>query len=214
VPSDHPVLTARAELRGALQALQRGAVVAVATESSFGFLADCARASALDELFSIKPREAARGVPLLVPNWDSWASLVVGIPERAELLAKHFWPGPLTIALTARDAVDPRLTEQGSVAVRVPGSSAAAELVAAFGGPLTATSANRPAEPAALTAAAVRSEFASAVERGTLYVVDGVGHRVAPSTLVSFDRNGSAHVVREGAISRASIASLVDTAQA
>jgi L-threonylcarbamoyladenylate synthase len=189
-------------------------VVAAPTESSYGLLADCARTSALDALFALKPREKARGVPVLVPNWDAWASLVVEIPPSAARLARRFWPGPLTIALPARDAVDPRLSERGTLAVRMPGPSLAAELVAAFRRPVTATSANRPAESAALTATAVRSEFASEAERGKLYVLDGVGEPTSPSTLVSIDANGSALVVREGAISRATIEAAIAAGQA
>lgn len=189
----------------ALEALRSGLVVAAATESSFGLLADCARASALDALFDLKPREQNRGVPLLVPNRDAWATLVEAIPETARRLAEHFWPGALTIALAARDTVDPRVTRAGTVAVRVPGPSPAADLVAALGRPITATSANRPAEPAAMSSAAALSEFASSPGRGRLYVLGDTAPGNAPSTLVSVDRSGSVVIVREGAISQASI---------
>ncbi len=192
-------------LHDAFQALQLGHVVAAATESSFGLLADCAQTFALDALFALKPREIERGVPLLVPNWDAWASLVLDVPQSAARLARELWPGPLTIALPARDTVDSRLTQAGTVAVRVPGPSPAARLAKALGRPITATSANRPAESPAMTSDAVESEFASSPERGRLYVLEGTAPDDAPSTMVSIDPSGSATILREGAISTARI---------
>ena len=198
-------MRSEAALHDALNALRLGHVVAAATESSFGLLADCAHSFALDALFGLKPREMERGVPLLVPNRDAWASLVLDIPDSASRLAREFWPGPLTIALAACDTVDPRLTQAGTVAVRVPGPSPAARLTMALGRPITATSANRPAESPAMTSDAVESEFASSPGRGRLYVLEGTAQEDTPSTMVSIDPGGSATVLREGAISTARI---------
>jgi L-threonylcarbamoyladenylate synthase len=173
------------ELSLALGALARGAAVAAATETFFGLLVDPTRPRALDVLFAMKGRQAEKGVALLVPGKEAWRTLVAEIPELAEKLADHFWPGPLTIALAARPELDPRLTVAGTVAARCPGPSDAARIVAAFRAPLTATSANRAGEPACVTGDEVRAAFHEAVAAGDLVVVPGIAPGGEPSTLVA-----------------------------
>jgi L-threonylcarbamoyladenylate synthase len=186
--------------RTALETLGRGAVVAAPTETFFGLLADASDNRAIDRLFSLKPRGHEKGVPLLVPNRGVWRSLVRDLPPAAEWLADAFWPGPLTIALPAAAGVDPRLLVEGTLAVRLPGDSAAAALLSAFGGALTATSANPPGEPPAIEAEAVRRAFAPALASGELYVVSGRASGGMPSTIVTV-QGESLRVVRAGAVS-------------
>src|SRR5688572_24525841 len=111
------------ELERALQVLTAGGVVAAATETFFGLLADTRRPSAIDIVFALKGREASKGVALLLPNREAWSTLVTAFPPLALRLANHFWPGPLTLALPARPGIDPRLTEEGTVAARWGGPS-------------------------------------------------------------------------------------------
>lgn len=190
-------------LDAALSTLRAGGVVAAATESSFGLLADIAQPGALDALFRLKPRDEARGVPVLLPDPDSWDDVVAGIPDVARRLAKRFWPGPLTIALPARAGGDARVLEQGTLGVRVPGPSAAAYLVRAYGRPLSATSANLPGAPPAITGEAVRQAFPG--DNG-VYVLPGTAPAGPPSTLVVIPDERTLRVVREGALPRAAIA--------
>jgi len=191
-------------VKALLEALERGLVVAVATESSFGLLADATRPSALDALLAVKPRGAEKGIPLVLPDEASWLALVPEVPAAARALAAAFWPGALSIALPGHATLDPRVTLDGSVAVRVPGSSPAAELARAFGRPLTATSANPPGEPPALTVAEVRHALGQAVERGLLHVAEGAAPGGPPSTLVTFEGQ-RARVVREGRVAVARV---------
>src|SRR5690349_21439399 len=130
------------DLSEALEALSQGRVVAAPTESSYGLLADVRQPAALSELLSIKPRGNDKGQPLIAPSVQSWRELVQTPPEAALRLADRFWPGQLTLVVAALENVDTRVTLNGDVAVRVPGRSPAAEIVARYGAPLTATSAN------------------------------------------------------------------------
>src|SRR5882672_5459458 len=131
------------DLDRALSALSRGGIVAAATETFFGLLADPRIEHALDLLFDLKGRAATHGVTLLLPDRAAWSSLVTDVPDLAAHLADRFWPGPLTIALPARHELDRRVTVDATVAVRLAGPSDAARIATAFGAPLTATSANR-----------------------------------------------------------------------
>ncbi|HEX9620564.1 MAG TPA: L-threonylcarbamoyladenylate synthase [Polyangiaceae bacterium] len=192
----------------ALGVLRSAGVVAAASESFFGLFADVAEPLALDRLLSLKPRGADQGMPVVLPSAAEWPSLVVEVPPLARLLGSHFWPGPLSIALAARPTVDPRLPLDGRLAVRVPGPCAAADLVAAFGRPLTATSANPPSLPPPTTSDAVRRAF-PAVD--WLYVVDGESAGGAPSTVLVENRERF-RVARRGAVPVAALRELIGSA--
>jgi L-threonylcarbamoyladenylate synthase len=174
------------DLDQALAQLAAGKVVAAATESFFGLLADITNPLAVEALFALKPRGADRGVPTLLPSRADWAALVLGpIPELAQAFATAFWPGPLSIALPASPEVSPRVAEGGTLAVRLAGASVAAELATRFARPLSATSANLPGAPPATESAAVAAAFAEAILHGELYVVPGASAGGAPSTVVA-----------------------------
>jgi L-threonylcarbamoyladenylate synthase len=184
----------------ALAALERGAVVAAASESVFGLLADIAHEGAIERLLRVKSRSEEKGMPVLLPDRESWGRLVVEVPPLAAQLADAFWPGPLTIALPARPGLHERLMLGGSVAARLPGASPAAELARAFGRPLTGTSANPPGSAATASSDRIRDYFADAIRQGELVVVPDPGPGGSVSTVVVV-RDGSVEIVRVGAIS-------------
>lgn len=185
------------DLAKAVEHLQAGGVVAVATETYFSLCADARRPSAVEAVFALKGREEARASALLVPDASTWQSLVREVPPMANRLATRFWPGPLTIALPASDAVHPLLRWRGKVAVRVPGPSHALDLVRAFGGPLTATSANPSGAPSSLSEDDVRAYFEG---RGALLVLEGRATGGMPSTVLECADAGAWTIVRPGAV--------------
>jgi L-threonylcarbamoyladenylate synthase len=107
-----------------------------------------------------------------------------------------FWPGPLSIVAPAQPClVAEALGGRSTVAVRVPAHEIARALAAAFGFPITATSANRSGEPAADSADAV----AATLHELDLLVDAGPVRGGAPSTIVSFDGERPI-LLREGAV--------------
>jgi L-threonylcarbamoyladenylate synthase len=196
------------ELAPYLEQLAAGRAVAIATESFFGLLADARSQAALSLLFSLKPRGADKGVPLVLPSRAAWDTLVAEVPPLAEALTDALWPGPLSVSLPALASVDPRVALAGQVAVRVPGPSPARELVERYGAPLTATSANLPGAPPAVRFEEVTSSFAEAVADGRLLVHWAPSPGGAPSTVVAF-RDGRIEIAREGAIPKAKLAQLL-----
>lgn len=179
--------------------LRSGGVVAVATESFFGLLADITSPKALDALFSLKPRGADKAVGLILPWPEAWPSLVADIPPAAHALGSALWPGPLSIALPAAPTLDARLAPNGTIAVRDPGPCPARELARAFGGPLTATSANQPGAPPAVRASEVTAAFGPGIADGRLVVVPGESPGGQPSTLVAVEP-GAVRLLRAGAV--------------
>jgi tRNA threonylcarbamoyl adenosine modification protein (Sua5/YciO/YrdC/YwlC family) len=195
-------------LKTLVEALGEGRVVAIATESFFGLLADATSSPAIDALLALKPRGADKGIPLILPGRTSWEALVAGVPPEAAALADAFWPGALSIALPVGSGVDARLALDGTVAVRLPGASPAAELSRAFGRPLTATSANLPGSPPATRAEQVLGAFPIPVKNRSLLVVPGESPGGAPSTVVVFAA-GKARVLREGRVETSELASVL-----
>jgi len=199
------------ELEAALAQLAAGKVVAAATESYFGLLADIANPSAVEALFALKPRGADKGVPTILPARSAWSALVLGpIPSLAQAFAEACWPGGLSIALPAAPSVAPRVALDGSLAVRLPGASPAAELARRFGRPLSATSANLPGAPPTTRSAEVESTFADAIARGALFVLSGESPGGAPSTVVRVSE-GNYAVARVGAVSPSTLEVIAKT---
>jgi L-threonylcarbamoyladenylate synthase len=124
------------------QALRRGELVAVPTETVYGLAANALDARACRKIFTVKGRPAAD--PLIVHIRDLRELALVAEPNAAALvLAKKFWPGPLTLVLPKKPAV-PSVVSAGrpSVAVRMPSHRLFRRLLQLSGLPLAAPSAN------------------------------------------------------------------------
>lgn len=184
------------DLQRAVEHLQNGGVVAVATETYYTLCADARRPSAVEAVFALKDREEPRAAAVLLPAIELWTPFVREVPPLAMRLANRFWPGPLTIALPAADGTHPSLKWRGKVAVRVPGPSPALELARAFGGALTATSANPSGAPSSRSHDDVRGYFTG---RAGLLVLEGQAEGGMPSTVVEIE-DSTLRIVRPGAV--------------
>ena len=177
-----------------LAILRRGGVVACATETLVGLLADALDPDAVDRVARIKGRPADEPIALLVPDLAA-AERLGELSTEARVLAERFWPGPLTLVVRARPGLPAPLVRDGRVGIRVPGPSPALSLVRAFGGALTATSANRSGEPPARTAAEARATLETEVD--AIVPADAPGG--APSTVIDTTVTPPV-VLRRGAI--------------
>lgn len=196
------------DLQAALSHLAAGGVIAAPTETFYGLLADATNPKAVDAVLELKPRDAGKGIGLLLPNRESWSSVVAHVPPLAAQLADAFWPGPLTLALPAAANLDTRLTLAGSIGVRLGSSSLACALASAFGRPLTATSANPPGEPPASLASDVEAAFAREIAQRALLVLPGTSPGGLASTVVTVSDAG-AKIVRPGAVPAEALARVV-----
>jgi len=146
-----------------------------------------------------------------LPSRSAWSALVAGaIPSLAAAFADAHWPGGLSIALPAAPNVAPRVALDGSLAVRLPGASIAAEIARRFARPLSATSANLPGAPPATRSDAVAAAFEAAIARGELLVLSGESPGGAPSTVVRVSE-GDYAVARVGAVSKDSLEKIAKT---
>lgn len=178
--------------------LRTGGIIGYPTETVYGL--GCALLpDALATLASAKRPGGHRPFLLLVPA--SWSGGLEWTDE-ARRLAKAFWPGPLTIALTAPPGRFPGevTSEDGTVAVRNSPHAGVDAIVRALGAPITSTSANVPGEAPALDAAGA-ADAADRLGLGAVSLVLDGGRLepAAPSTLVSASPD-RVRIVRTGSI--------------
>ncbi len=121
----------------AVAAIRAGNVALVPTETVVGLVA---AESGLPRVREIKGRDANKPIALLCASAEEAFGLATNVPPLARELANLYWPGPLTLVLD--------LSSGGTIGVRVPAGKAVRNLLAAYGAPLYATSANLSGEPA------------------------------------------------------------------
>ena len=187
--------------------LRAGQVVAFGTETVYGLGANAFDERAVARVFELKGRP--RFDPLIVHVEDASRveQLVTVFPAAARMLAEAFWPGPLTLVLPKRDAV-PDLVTSGlsTVAVRVPGHPMARAMIEASATAIAAPSANRFGGVSPTTAQHVRDEFGDAVP-----VLDGGPCETGvESTVVAFEQDGSATVLRLGGVTVEAMREVID----
>lgn len=186
----------------AVAALKRGEVVAFATETVFGLGVDVFNPAAIEKIYEVKGRPAH--LPLQILVRDSYAAQeLADFSISAAQVAQEFWPGALTMVVPAKEPerfpVHTR-SEQG-IGLRAPDHPVPQALLAAFGQPLAATSANISGQPPAHSSEEVQEVLGKKVA----LILEGECHALSlPSTVV--DASGETPcILREGGVSQASI---------
>ena len=187
----------------ALDALERGALVAIPTDTVYGLGADATQDRAVAAIFEAKGRP--RFNPLIAHVFDAIsAERLVRFDERARRVAARFWPGPLTIVLPRGPRVPDLVTAGGdTVGLRMPDHPFALALIEAAGGALAVTSANRSGEPSLRDPAAVAEALAGELE---LVVDSGLTPGGRASTVVALAPAGPT-ILREGPLDAATLRS-------
>jgi L-threonylcarbamoyladenylate synthase len=180
----HPV--SKADITHAVAQLKAGELVAFPTETVYGLGADASNADAVRKIYAAKGRPSNHPLIVHVADAVQLANWARDIPLAAHVLAKKFWPGPLTLVLKRNPRVPDEVTGgQDTVAIRVPSHPVAQALLREFGGGVAAPSANRFGRVSATTAAHVREEFGDTVA----CVLDGGAADVGiESTIVDCSR--------------------------
>jgi L-threonylcarbamoyladenylate synthase len=191
----------------AARALRAGEVIAIPTDTVYGLAAAIDQPAAIDRLYSTKGRPEEKAIPVLISDPDDVQRLSPLLSATAMRLAQTFWPGALTLVLPGmpdlpRGVIDVTADGLQTVAVRLPDSALARAIIAAAGGALAVTSANRSGAAPAVEAGEVdRIEFSQPV----LVIDGGRCPGGVPSTIVRITRE-QPEILREGAISASAIA--------
>ncbi|MDH4318433.1 MAG: Sua5/YciO/YrdC/YwlC family protein, partial [Desulfobulbaceae bacterium] len=135
---------------------------------------------------------------VLISDISQLDQLVTHIPHPYPLLMKLFWPGPLTLVFPAKSNLSPQLTgSTDTIGIRWSPNSVANDLIKSFGGPVTATSANRSGESAAVCPEEIDAIFGDDVDfvLGDGRTPGGIG-----STLIGM-QHGELCCIRSGRVS-------------
>lgn len=187
--------------------LARGELVAFPTETVYGLGADARRADAAQRIYAAKGRPRTNPLIVHVRDAAQAAAWALGWDDRAAALAAAFWPGPLTLVVDRGPGIPPEVTGGGdTLALRVPRHPVAQALLARFGGPIAAPSANRSTAISPTRAEHVRDELTGRVP----LILDGGPCEVGlESTVLSLV--GAARILRPGRIGLTELASVLGT---
>jgi L-threonylcarbamoyladenylate synthase len=181
-------------------------LVAFPTETVYGLGANALDPAAIAKIYTAKGRPAASPLIVHVSSIEMARALVREWPERAEQLARIFWPGPLTLVLPKQPHVPDRLTAGlDTVGVRMPANPIAQELIREAGVPIAAPSANRFGELSPTTAQHVREALSDRVAM----VLDGGRTTVGIESTVLSLAGPEAVLLRPGMLTREEIEAVI-----
>jgi len=132
----------------AVREVARGKVIGVPTDALYVLVADPLNLHAVGRVFAAKGRESVRSLPLAISDVLMAEDLSSELNSRFYILARHFWPGPLTMIVPASAKVPLKVTgNTGRLALRNAKSKALNMMVDKIGHALIATSANKSGKP-------------------------------------------------------------------
>jgi len=182
--------------------IRRGDVICIPTEALYMLVADPLNLHSVGRVFAAKGREIQRALPLLVNGAFMAEELAKELSSRFYVLARRFWPGPLTVIVQASAKVPLKVTgNSGRLAMRHSRSPVAEALLEWLDQPLIATSANISGQPTCRSGIEVFGMMDGRVD----LVLDGGVCAGSGATTVDITEPYW-KVIKEGAISEKEIA--------
>lgn len=186
----------------AVREINRGGLVGVPTDALYMIVADPFDLRTVGRVFAAKGRESVRSLPLAVSDTLMAEDLAKELSSRFYILARHFWPGPLTMIVPASAKVPLKVTgNTGRLAVRHAKSNVLNALIEKAGRALIATSANMSGEPTVSSGIELFAHMDGRID----LVLDGGLCTGAGATTVDISEPYW-RVIKEGAISEKEIA--------
>ncbi|MDR1240995.1 MAG: threonylcarbamoyl-AMP synthase [Oscillospiraceae bacterium] len=195
------------EVKIAVDLLARGEIVAVPTETVYGLAADATNRLAVEKIFLAKGRPQDNPLIVHIAKISDWSILSKSISKEAYILARKFWPGPLTIILNKTGFI-PSIVTAGSnrVAVRMPNHKLALEIISKLGKPIAAPSANISGRPSPTCAEHVINDLEGKISA----ILDGGNCHVGiESSVIDMSRE-KIKLLRPGFITAEEISEIVN----
>ena len=184
-------------IKRAADILSGGGIVAIPTETVYGLAASAFDNDAIAKVFTAKGRPQNNPLIVHISDIDMLYTVAENIPDIAVTLAKKFWPGPLTMVLGRKDTIATSVSAGlDTVAVRMPQSLEARDIIKAAGLPLAAPSANISGSPSPTTAAHVLADLDGKVDG----IVIGEDCTVGVESTVISLATTPARLLRPGAV--------------
>ncbi len=200
-------------LKEAAKSLKQGNLVAFPTETVYGLGADATNEDAVARIYDVKGRPT--GHPLIVHissmnNLDKWAR---DIPDYAIILARAFWPGPMTLILPRTGLAKDFITgSQANIGIRVPAHPLALSLLQEFealgGFGVAAPSANRFGKVSPTNVEAVMAELSDKLGINDL-ILDGGQSQIGLESTIIDCTNQIPRILRPGAVDSLMINSVI-----
>ena len=186
----------------AVHEIRRGGTVGVPTDALYVLVADPFNLHAVGKVFASKGRETVRSLPLAVSDVLMAEDLAKELNSRFYILARHFWPGPLTMIVPAAAKVPLKVTgNTGRLAMRQAKSPVLDAILEKMGQALIATSANLSGEPTICSGIELFASMDGLLD----LVLDG-GLCTGPGSTTVDITEPYWRVIKEGAISEKEIA--------
>lgn len=186
----------------AVREISRGGLVGVPTDALYSIVADPFDLRAVGRVFVAKGREHIRSLPLAVSDILMAEDLAKELNSRFYVLARHYWPGALTMIVPAAAKVPLKVTgNTGRLAVRHAKSNVLNAIIEAVGHALIATSANISGEPTVTSGIELFADMDGRID----LVLDGGLCTGAGATTVDITEPYW-RVIKEGAITESEIA--------
>ena len=197
------IIKEQEELKEAAALLRAGQLVAVPTETVYGLAGNGLDETAVEQIYEVKGRPQVKPLSLMVPDALAMERCCREVPPQAHALAKHFWPGPLTIVLRSKDLV-PAIVRAGgeTVGLRCPDHPMTLELLRLSGIPFAAPSANPSGEPSPKTAEEVEAYFDGKIAA----IVDGGPCGLGKESTILDMSQRPFRILRQGALPAEKIA--------
>jgi len=185
--------------------IQNGGTVIFPTETVYGLGADALNEDACDKIFKAKGRPSDNPLIVHITTMEELNELVDEIPQNAKILAKHFWPGPLTMILNKKDIVSYKVTAGlETVAVRMPKSKIATELIKLSKRPIAAPSANTSGKPSPTNASHVIDDMFGKVDM----IIDGGSCEIGLESSVIDITSETPTILRPGGVTKEDVEKL------
>ena len=158
------------KISAAAKILREGGLVGIPTETVYGLGADGTNPAAVQRIFEVKGRPQDNPLILHVTGAQWLPRYCEDIPPVAYMLARKFWPGPLTMILKRQPPV-PDETTAGldTVGIRCPNHPVTLAIIREAGMAIAAPSANTSGRPSCTTAQDVVEDVGGRVDM----IVDG-----------------------------------------
>ncbi len=168
----------------AVNMLKTGGVIVCPTDTVYGLMANACDCNAVEQIFKIKERPASKPLPIIARN-IAWVKEIVLLPKKLEETLAEIWPGTATVILP-RKKIIPKIVTAGSpnVGIRVPKHEVIDKILAKFGYPLTATSANISGEESTGNIKKVIASFKHKIWKPDLILDAGNLPKSEPSTIL------------------------------
>ena len=189
-------------IAAAKEAIGRGRLVVMPTDTVYGLAADAFDPAGVRRLLRAKGRTRRVPTPVLIGSAETLRALATKVAPEARELSREFWPGALTIICRQQPTLQWDLGDtRGTVAIRVPDHPDALELLAETG-PLAVSSANHHGEPPATTIDQAYEQFG---ERVAVYLDAGPTPGPVASTILDATATRCASCARGSSRSSGSV---------